>query len=444
MNFKRLFVLMVLATSLMIGLMMFSGSNKTRAAGPVCTVPGDYATIQAAVNDPGCLTINVGPGVYNENVTITRSLTLNGAQAGVDARGRAGLESVVNGANPIGANPTISIQAANVTVDGFTIKNSITTSAAIGIAIKPTGTNAVITNNIFDGISTTDTSGNGTAQAIYLENGPDDVSITTNDIRNVLSARSAKGITIGDSTSGNPSLNILIEDNAISNITSTVRGAYGISVNNGSNTGPTATGFTTITIRNNTISNLLGGTGVTCPGTPTPAACGWAHAIGLEGDTPVAIVEDNTISNLVAATPDVIAVYFQDNPSFSSAEVHYNNFNVPATAYGIAVDPTLRNSSGMAVGILAGGPVDGACNWWNSVTGPTAASNPGGTGAQVSPNVTYAPWLIAPAPEGACIGGNVPTTANQCKKDGWMTSVRADGSTFKNQGDCMQYVSAGK
>jgi hypothetical protein len=58
--------------------------------------------------------------------------------------------------------------------------------------------------------------------------------------------------------------------------------------------------------------------------------------------------------------------------------------------------------------------------------------------------VTYSPWLIAPAPGGNCFGGNVPTTAAQCKNGGWMTSTRPDGSTFKNQGDCIQYVNTGK
>jgi hypothetical protein len=36
------------------------------------------------------------------------------------------------------------------------------------------------------------------------------------------------------------------------------------------------------------------------------------------------------------------------------------------------------------------------------------------------------------------------TTGNACKKDGWMALSRADGSNFKNQGDCMQYVNTGK
>jgi len=36
------------------------------------------------------------------------------------------------------------------------------------------------------------------------------------------------------------------------------------------------------------------------------------------------------------------------------------------------------------------------------------------------------------------------TSADQCKKGGWATLVRADGTTFKNQGDCVSYVKTGK
>ena len=39
---------------------------------------------------------------------------------------------------------------------------------------------------------------------------------------------------------------------------------------------------------------------------------------------------------------------------------------------------------------------------------------------------------------------NVPTNKNQCKNGGWRTLQRADGSKFKNQGDCIQYVNTGK
>jgi hypothetical protein len=39
---------------------------------------------------------------------------------------------------------------------------------------------------------------------------------------------------------------------------------------------------------------------------------------------------------------------------------------------------------------------------------------------------------------------SVPANQNACKNNGWQTKTRADGSTFKNQGDCIQYVNTGK
>src|SRR5437762_10671024 len=48
-----------------------------------CSVPSaGYPTIQAAVDDSTCDTINVAPGVYAENINIARTVVLNGSQAG--------------------------------------------------------------------------------------------------------------------------------------------------------------------------------------------------------------------------------------------------------------------------------------------------------------------------------------------------------------------------
>ena len=39
---------------------------------------------------------------------------------------------------------------------------------------------------------------------------------------------------------------------------------------------------------------------------------------------------------------------------------------------------------------------------------------------------------------------NTPGTKEDCKNGGWRTLTRADGSPFKNAGDCIQYVNTGK
>jgi hypothetical protein len=392
----------------------------TAAQAAVCTVPGTHATIQAAATDVSCTTINVAPGVYNENVTVTHSCEINGAQSSTAYSTRTAggpAESTVNSTSTVGSSATFTILASDVTIDGFTIRNNANTlGAANGVVVKATGNDAAILNNIFDQITTPDTSGNGTAQAVYLENGPDGVNVQSNEMKNISSNRSAKGVLIGDSAAPSASNNVKVEGNFMHDITSTTRGAYGVSMGN-------IMGATGLMVAKNEIMNLNAG--------------GWIHAIGMERDTPGLVVQDNNISNLNTGSLDRSAVFFESNPSFGSADVHFNNFDLTPAGFGIAVHPALAAAFPNAT-------VNGTCNWWNSPSGPTTPSNPGGTGASVTSNVTYSPWLIAPAPGGSCFGGNVPTTAAQCKTGGWMTSTRADGSTFKNQGDCMQYVNTGK
>src|SRR5687768_12133101 len=195
-----------------------------------------HNNIQAAVNaaSPGD-TIQVCPGTYNESVNIPvalNGLTLSGAQAGSPVSGRvfgSPVEATVNG--------QVTVFATNVTIDGFSLTRSVPAFAAFGIVVKAGADGAIITNTIIDTVTTPDPSGNGTAQAIYLENGAssdgaDNVSITDNRINNVHSNRSAKGVLVGVNGASNPSQNTLIEGNTIENVTSDTRGAYGVSVAN--------------------------------------------------------------------------------------------------------------------------------------------------------------------------------------------------------------------
>src|ERR1041385_4506031 len=311
--------LVVLSLALIASSSLFRGS-KTHAAGPTCSVPGDYATIQGAVSDAGCTTINVAAGTYNETVTIGRSVTIKGAQAGNNdfiTRGAnpAG-ESTVNGTNLTASIATITINAADVTIDGFTVKHTVTSGASMGVTISGGGNRAAIRNNIFDTITTPDPLGQGTAQAVYLTSGgADDVTISNNEMKNIQSNRSAKGVLVGDNGGTNPSVNLHVTNNSIHDVTSTTRGAYGVSV-------ASVAGITGLQINCYTISFLTGG--------------GWVHAIGLEGDTPGASVTSNSISNLSSPGADVVGVWFESNPGFGTAQAHNNNFNLPSAQVGKA------------------------------------------------------------------------------------------------------------
>jgi len=50
------------------------------------------------------------------------------------------------------------------------------------------------------------------------------------------------------------------------------------------------------------------------------------------------------------------------------------------------------------------------------------------------------PTLAGDGPDGCPLPAALPTTGDQCKKDGW----KQYGTTFKNQGDCVSFVNTGK
>ena len=358
--------------------------------GTSCNDPG-YPTIGDAVTasiSGDIIHVCASAMPYTENVLVNvTNLTLLGAQAGnpVALRTFGGpLESTVMGASPTASVPVFQVTATNVTIDGFSVTNTVVLGDAFGIGTgSGAGSGAVITNNIIHMVTTPDP--NGAAQAIYLQNGPDNVSILGNDLAYVESNKSAKGVFVGDAASTDPSTNILIEGNSITNITSVqaptstvpARGAYGILINNGSSSTP-KTNNTGLEILNNTINNL--------------SSLGWVHAIGLEANTPGVVVRDNSITGLLTLSPNKVAVFFEDNPSYSTGHVNQNNFNVTSFAFGIAVASAI---SGTAA-------VDGTCNWWGDPSGPGPVGP--GAGAMVSPRVAFTPWLLAPG--GACRGGS--------------------------------------
>jgi hypothetical protein len=353
---------------------LLGGVAQATVGGPTCNVPGDYSHIQDAVNDPGCTTIKVAAGIYTENVNITHSLTLKGAKAGISVNGRTASgpnESTVTGT--IADTPTITINAANVTVDGFSVTN---VNHGTGIDVKTAGNNSVIRDNIVDNVGGASYASNATG--VYLELGPDGVRVTDNRISHIQSTPTAQGVLVGDSTSTDPSLNARFVGNTFTDVIST-RGSYGIQVNNGSK----STGFATVKILNNTIKNLNG--------------TGWVHAIGLEGKTPNAVVRNNVISNLVSGSPDKSAIVFQDNIYFFTADINRNNLAVGTNAFGIAVDPTL-------VAALPSLNVNGQCNWWGASNGPGPVGP--GSGSMVSAGVDFTPWLKNANLNGRCGDNN--------------------------------------
>jgi hypothetical protein len=53
-------------------------------------------------------------------------------------------------------------------------------------------------------------------------------------------------------------------------------------------------------------------------------------------------------------------------------------------------------------------------------------------------------WTVSNVQLGQGEAAGVATAKDECKKGGWADLTRANGTTFKNQGDCIQYVNTGK
>ncbi len=68
----------------------------------------------------------------------------------------------------------------------------------------------------------------------------------------------------------------------------------------------------------------------------------------------------------------------------------------------------------------------------------------GGCGGAVIPFGKDAGCWTGYYPSVKFTAANPPANANACKNNGWKTATRLNGTTFKNQGDCVSYVQNGK
>jgi hypothetical protein len=388
-----------------------SDSNSCTAPGPATacmTITG--AMGKAAAGD----TVHVAIGLYNEQVTITKTLTLLGAQAGVDARTRSGSESTIDNA----CGP-VQIEADNVVLDGFTISGSTSSDPCFlsGIWMNP-GSNApdkggaqILNNIVQNNIS-------GIELDSMCSAGPTLVQ------HNLIQNNNNPGPGSGNGIQVNFGLcNATIDGNKFSGHTNSsvlVPGvpSSGLTVSNNELVGGTSERIVFGNVTNGAIS---GNTSIGSTATNGP--------VRLFGGNSNIAINSNVLKNGIRGIK--VDNLFAPNSGVTA----HNNCLVGNSVAGLEV-PTAGHT----------GTLDAKNNWWGAASGPKYNGAGPGTGDNIIDAdgvVAYIPFLsstfgtpCAPPPVGP------PTSADQCKKDGWKTFNTP--RTFKNQGDCIQYVNTGK
>ena len=357
------------------------------------------AIMKAAAGD----TVSVAAGMYTEAgalpLLVNKTLTLLGAQAGVDARTRMGPESVV--ADPDGT----SVSASNVVIDGFTFQDS--TNAAFtgfGIDLNPGVSGTQIVNNIFqNNIAGIGISNAGPSQLLIRHN------LFQND--NDTGGASGDGIYTDQFVGGTTVTNVLVEEN-------TFKGNNDSGIDLSNTDSSMGSGVFNIEVRNNSFD--MNGRAFDIFNTHmmmfhdnsvTNSTLGGSAALRIfDFNSDITIVNNNLaggvgdgihLSNLAILGPS------------SNVRINFNNIT-PFALDGLLVDAMSHV-----------GTVDATCNWWGSATGPTNPGNPGGTGEAVVGDANFDPWFIGPAPGGPC---GTPTATATGTPTATPTAVPQGGS----------------
>jgi len=342
---KKLFsILFILVLVVSLGL-----ATTAPVLADVIDVPGDYDTIQEAIDAASDDdTIVVAAGLYEENVEIDKSLTLKGAQAGVDARNRSGPETIIEPDEGTGIR-IITDEDQWVVVDGLTVRN-----AEHGIATpEPTIADDITVRNVRIinpdefGISPTFTI-TTTVEYCYVEGAVQAINAgalvpfepTVATFRNNEIVNSQFGFTgyLKDS---------LIEGNLVRDFSNGGVGIGGQLINT--------------EIRNNTITGYVKG-----------AALTFEEHYGRDISENVH-VEGNTF------TGNEYGIYvFDTQTTLTGITVNFNN---------------IAGNSRYGVWNKGGETLDATKNWWGSASGPGGAGHGGGDA--ISTKVRYSPWLGA-------------------------------------------------
>ena len=252
----------------------------------------------------------------------------------------------------------------NPGISGTTISNNIVQNNIVGIGLANKGAQAVISHNL-------------------IQN------------NNVPGSASGTGIYTDQYVGGSKVENVLIGENAFIG-----HDDAGIDV---SNTDPGG-GVFDVTVSNNTFD--ANGRAFVLFNTHN-----WSiYSNTISGNTfaasaAIRLFDNNsnlsiTFNDLINGLGHAIRISFSGSVGGPSQRIVINENNIGVVGPASFAGDGLLVSPGSYVGT-----VNAECNWWGSPTGPVNPSNPTGTGEEVVGNADFTPWLTAPVPVGACIGG---------------------------------------
>jgi len=326
--------------------------------------------------------VHVAAGTYNEEVTVGKSISLLGAQAGVDARTPRGAESIMT--EGTGETPLI-LNASDVTVDGFTVEGQTQVNHfGAGVWMEPHthGTqfvNNIVRNNVVGLFLTNDNGADPTLiQHDLFQDNTNPGAASGNDVY-------ADNFTAGGAVTG-----ATIDANKFTN-SSFVEDAWAVDVSNGA-----LPQFSNIVVSNNSIDNH--GRGVVFFATTNSSVTANTFTPGAINHYGVLLCGDDP--NCIPGIPNTnISITLNSLGCASCVGQGVEVIDANGTSSGLLIN---RNDlHGLPVGISNNAPssVDGTCNWWGSATGP-------GVG-QTSGAVTSTPWLTAASPlaTAPCTGG---------------------------------------
>jgi hypothetical protein len=264
----------------------------------LCAGPGThYTTIQAAVNAPGVTTVEVCPGTYPEQVTITANLTLKGIASGTSDAAVVVVPAgglVTNGVVDIFNFPTaaqILVQNATVTISHITVdgaNDGLTDCSIDTIGIYYQNASGTISDNAVRNVLLAPAlqgCQDGLAINVESNTGTPAVTVSNNSVRNY----DKNGITASGPDNGGPGPNVTVTGNTVIGL-----GATTVTAQNGIQVGYGATGKVTF---NNVIDDIY----INPPG--CAPSCTGSSGILIYGSKGVTITNNTVESTQLGIVP---------------------------------------------------------------------------------------------------------------------------------------------